>query len=106
MKMLICSDGSQQAERALRLGAAIAAGCHAEVTLLGIMESPGKADSILDSVKRGQSLLEDKKIHAELITKTGDPIQEIVRRTEEAKYDLVVIGAVRKEAQGPFWMSS
>jgi len=41
-----------------------------------------------------------------LITKSGDPVEEIARRTEEAPYDLVVIGAVRKEARGAFWMSS
>ena len=106
MKFLICSDGSEQADRAIRLGAAIAAGCQAEVTLFGIAESEGSNKTILDSLQRGQSLLEDKKIHAELITKSGDPIEEIVRRTEEARYDLVVIGAVRKAERGSFWMSS
>src|SRR5713101_4517906 len=106
MKMLICSDGSEQADRAMRLGAAAAAACQAEVTLLGIIEAPGESKPILDSLKRGQTLLEDKKIHAELISKSGKPIQEIIKRTEEAQYDLVVIGAVRKEARGEFWMSS
>lgn len=106
MKILLCSDGSEQADRAIRVGAHIAAGAQAEVTLLGIMETPGKSEAILDSLKRGQALLEDRKIHAELITKTGDPIAEITRRTQEVPYDLVVIGAVRKEARGLFWMSS
>lgn len=106
MKILICSDGSEQADRAIRLGAAIAASCEAEVTLLGIIESQGKSKSILDSLKRGQALLEDKNIHAELISKSGEVIEEIVKRTEETAYDLVVIGAVRKETRGAFWMSS
>jgi nucleotide-binding universal stress UspA family protein len=106
MKILICSDGSEQADRAIRVAALIAAGSQAEVTLLGIMETAGKSEVLLDSLKRGQALLEDKKIHAELITKTGEPIAEIVKRAEETRYDLVVIGAVRKEARGAFWMSS
>jgi nucleotide-binding universal stress UspA family protein len=106
MKILICNDGSEQAERAMRLGATIAAACQAEVTLLGIQESPGASQVLLDSLKRGQSLLEDKKIHAELITKSGTPIEEIVKRTRETLYDLVVIGAARKETRGAFWMSS
>jgi len=106
MKILICSDGSEQAERAMRLGAAISAGCHAEVTLLGIMENAGDSPTLLDSLKRGQALLEDKKIQAELITKSGKPIEEIIKRTQETTYDLVVIGAARKESRGPFWMSS
>lgn len=106
MKMLICSDGSEQAERAIRLGAAIGAACQAEVTLFGIIETPSRSDAILESLKRGQALLTEKKIQAELTTKAGDPVGEIVRRTQEQVYDLVVIGAVRKETQGLFWMSS
>jgi nucleotide-binding universal stress UspA family protein len=106
MNILICSDGSEQGERAMRLGAAIAAACQADVTLLGIQESTGDSQPLLDSLKRGQSLLEDKKIHAELITKSGKPIEEIIRRTRETVYDLVVIGAARKESRGAFWMSS
>jgi nucleotide-binding universal stress UspA family protein len=106
MKILICSDGSEQAERAIRLGATIAAACQAEVTLLGIVEAPGKDSPMLDSLKRGQALLADKRIQAELITKAGEPIAEIVKRTQETPYDLVVIGAVRKSSRGAFWMSS
>ena len=106
MKILICIDGSEQADRAAKLGAEIAAGCQAEVTLLGISESAATSKTIVEPLQRAQSLFEDKKIHAELITKTGEPIEEIRRRTEEAHYDLVIIGAVRKENRGPFWMSS
>ena len=106
MKLLICSDGSEQADRAIRLGAAIAAGAQAEVTLFGIIESPGKSSSILDSLQRWQAVLVDKKIRAELITKPGDPITEIVKRTEADTYDLVIVGAVRKEKQGLFKVSS
>jgi nucleotide-binding universal stress UspA family protein len=106
MKLLICSDGSEQADRAVRLGATIAGACKAEVTLLGIIEVKGNSDSILDSLKRGQALLQDKGVRAELVTKVGNPIEEIVRRTDEATFDLVVIGAIRKEQRGLFWLSS
>lgn len=106
MRILICSDGSEQADRAIRVGAAIAIGCQAEVTLLGILEGPGKPETILDSLQRGQALLLDKGIRAELVTKAGDPIAEIIQRTESTPYDLVVIGAVRKGPQGPFLMSA
>src|SRR5689334_21486798 len=106
MKILICSDGSGQAERAVRLGAAIAAGCRAEVTLLGIMETAGQSEGLLESLRRGQAGLQEKGVRAELITKAGDPVEEIVSRTKETEFDLVVIGAVRKEPRGPFRMSS
>jgi nucleotide-binding universal stress UspA family protein len=106
MKILICSDGSEPADRAIRLGAAVAGGCQAEATLLGINETAGDNSKLLDSLKRGQALFEDKKIHAELVTKTGNVLAEIIKRTEEVPYDLVVIGAARKEGRGAFWMSS
>ncbi|MDB6023069.1 MAG: UspA domain protein [Pedosphaera sp.] len=106
MKFLICSDGSGPAENATRLGALIAAACHAEVTLLGIVESPGKTDAILDALRRGLQLLEEKKVRAELVTITGEPIAEIVKRTGQEPFDLVIIGAARKGAQGLFWISS
>jgi nucleotide-binding universal stress UspA family protein len=106
MKILICSDGSEQAERAVETGAAIAVGCQAEVTLLGIIENAGHSDKILASLKRGQAALADKRVPAELISKAGRPVAEIMKRTKQTLYDLVVIGTVQKSAQGPFWMSS
>jgi len=106
MKILICSDGSEQAESAVRLGAAIAGGCQAEVTLLGIIELPAESKTVTDSLARGLALLQDKKVRTESITRTGKAIEEIVKRTQEAAYDLVVVGAVRKQSRGAFWMSS
>ncbi|HEV2207517.1 MAG TPA: universal stress protein [Verrucomicrobiae bacterium] len=106
MNILICTDGSEQAQRAIRLAAPIAAGCQAHVTLFGIIETPANADSIYESLKRGQALLAERKLNAEVLTRAGEPIAEIVRRTQEAAYDLVVIGATRKESGGLFWMSS
>lgn len=106
MKILICSDGSVQADRAIRLGSAIAAGAGAEVTLFGILEAAGQGNPILESLQRWQAVLVDKKIAAEVVIKPGEPIAEIVKRTETTKYDLVIVGAVRKETHGLFWMSS
>lgn len=106
MEMLICNDGSEQAERAMRLGSLIAAGCKANVTILGIIEHADDSREILDCLRRGQAGLEAGGIHAELITKSGEPIHEIVARTEEAQYDLVVIGAVRRDSHGLFRISS
>lgn len=106
MKFLICTDGSSQAENAIRFGGLIAAACEAEVTLLGISEKDEEEDSIFDSLKRGAQLLKDDGISAEVITKAGDPIEEIVKRTRETAYDLVVIGAVPKGTGGPLMMSA
>jgi nucleotide-binding universal stress UspA family protein len=106
MKILICTDGSSQADWAVRFGGIIAEACRADTTILSINEKSGEEDTIFESLKRSQALLKDLKLSAELITKTGDPIEEIVRRTEETSYDLVVIGAVRKGTRGSFLMSA
>lgn len=105
MKLLICSDGSAAAENAVHLGGLIAAG-NAEVVVLGIIESPGKADAILDALRRTRQWLEEKKIRAELVTVTGQAVEEIAKRTDAAKFDMVVIGAALKSTRGLFWMSS
>lgn len=106
MKILICSDGFEQAERAIRVGASIAAGCGAAVTLLGIVESPGQSPAILDSLRRTQELLAVRNVRAELVTVVGEPLPEIIRYVREHDYDLVVIGAAHKQKRGRFWLSS
>lgn len=106
MRILICTDGSDQSERATRLGCEVAVACQADVTLFGIKETTGGAEVIQDALRRAQQLFETHKIAAEAVTKAGQPIEEIVKRTEDLSYDLVVIGAVRKGRYGPFSMSS
>jgi nucleotide-binding universal stress UspA family protein len=106
MKILICSDGSSQAENAMRFGGLIAEACRADATIFGITEKAGDEDRVFESLRRGQNLLKERGVGAELITKAGDPIEEIVKRTEETAYDLVVRGASRKGTRGPFLMSA
>src|SRR5258705_5577152 len=106
MKLLICTDGSVQTENAVRFGWLLAEKSGAETTILGITEKPGEEDAAFDSLRRAQQLLKGQGVSAEVITKTGEPIEEIVKRTEETSYDLVVIGAVRKGTRGSFLMSA
>lgn len=106
MKLLICTDGSTQAENAVRFGGMIAEKSQAEATILAITEKPGEEDAVFDSLRRAQQMLKERGVNAEVITKAGEPIEEIVKRTDETSYDLVVIGAVRKGTRGPFMMSA
>jgi len=106
MKLLICTDGSVQAENAVRFAGHIAGSSGAQTTILGITEKPGEEDAAFESLRRAQQLLKQFGVNAEVITKVGEPIEEIVKRTEETNYDLVVIGAVRKGTRGPFLMSA
>jgi nucleotide-binding universal stress UspA family protein len=106
MKILFCSDGSTQAENAVRFGALIAAACQAETSILGIVEKSGQEDAVLRALRRAQEILKEHRLNAELITKPGRPVPEIVKRTQESSYNLVVIGATRKGTRGPLWMSA
>jgi nucleotide-binding universal stress UspA family protein len=106
MKLLICTDGSAQAENAVRFGGMIAGQSQAEATILAITEKPGEEDAVFESLRRAQQMLKEHGVDAEVITKAGEPIDEIVKRTDETSYDLVVIGAVRKGTRGPFLMSA
>ncbi|HTS17448.1 MAG TPA: universal stress protein [Verrucomicrobiae bacterium] len=106
MKILFCSDGSSQAESAVRFGALIAAACQAETTILGIVERASEQDGVLQALRRAQDILKEHHLNAELITKAGRPVAEILKRTQETKYDLVVIGAIRKGTTGLRWMSA
>ncbi len=96
MKILFCSDGSAQAEKGVRFGAQIAAACQAEASILGIAESVEDEDELLKALRREQKILHEHRVEAELITKVGRPVREIIKRTREVHYDLVVIGAVYK----------
>ena len=105
MKILICSDGSEQADNALKFGALIAAGNGAAVTLLGVVENAGDEAPLLDALKRGMQFAKEKNVDIELVTRSGDPVVEIKKHTAQKAYDLVLIGAVYKGHSGPFIMS-
>ena len=106
MKILFCSDGMSQAENAVRFGALIAAACQAETSILGISEKTGDQEPLVQALRREQDILKEHYLDAELISKAGRPVPEIVKRTQESDYDLVVIGAVGKGPRGPGWMSA
>ncbi len=106
MKILFCSDGSGQAENAVRFGAPLAAACQAETSILGIAEKAGQEDAVVQALRRAQEALKEYHLNAELIVKAGRPVREIVKRCQETHYDLIVIGAVRKDTRGPLWMSA
>jgi nucleotide-binding universal stress UspA family protein len=106
LKILLCSDGGEQAERAVRFGGSIAAACHASATLLGVAESAGESKDLLASLQRSQGDLREKNVPTEMLVAKGSPIEEIIQRSEKAAYGLVVIGAVRKANRGAYWMSS
>jgi nucleotide-binding universal stress UspA family protein len=106
MKILVCSDGSERARRALTSAATIANASKAETTIFGIVEAEADEPRLLETLHEDSRIFHQENLHLQIVTRLGDPVAEIIRRTEEAVYDLVVIGTERKGAQGFFLPST
>jgi nucleotide-binding universal stress UspA family protein len=106
MKILVCSDGSERARRALASAAIIANAAKAETTIFGIIEIEEDEPRLLEALREESKVFREQDVKLEIVTKLGDPVPEIIRRTQETVYDLVVIGAERKGAQGFFLPST
>src|SRR6201995_2206478 len=106
MKILVCSDGSERARRALASEATIANATKAETTIFGIIEAEADEPRLLRVLREESGVFHQQSVQLEIVTKFGDPVAEIIRRTQETAYDLVVIGTERKGAQGFFLPST
>ncbi len=94
MKILICTHGSEQARRAVLLGASIAAPSEAKVILMGIQEK--QRGNVAAGLRWAEATLTARGITPEVIEKSGDSIREIANWTRANHPDVVVIGGVRK----------
>ena len=102
MKILVCSDGTERAARALASAAIIADATKAETTILGISESRKDESKLLEALREETKVFQKPELKLQILTKFGDPVAEIIRHTQETVYDLVVIGAQRKGVEGFF----
>src|SRR5436190_4969941 len=103
MRVLICSDGTDPADKPVRLGGLVAGPCQAETTLLGIAETPGDEGPLRAALESEAEKLRGFGVTPELVLRTGEPIREILHQTKESQYDLTVIGAERKGTTGLYW---
>src|ERR1700677_766597 len=106
MKILVCSDGSERARRAIASAATIANATKAEITIFGIIEFEQDENRLLAALNEDSKVFREETVKVEIVAKFGDPVAEIVRRTRETSYDLVVIGAERRGAQEFFLPST
>jgi nucleotide-binding universal stress UspA family protein len=106
MKILVCSDGSERARRALASAAIIANAAKAEITIFGITEVEQDEPKLLEALREEAKVFREQELKLQIVTKIGDPVTEITRRTQETLYDLAVIGAERRGAQEFFLPST
>jgi nucleotide-binding universal stress UspA family protein len=103
MRILICSDGTDPADKPIQLGGLVAGPCDAETTLLGIAEVSGDEQPLRQALENEAAKLRGWGVTPELVLRTGEPIREILHQTTETQYDLTIIGARRKGTTGPYW---
>lgn len=92
MRILLCTDGSEHGQAALRFGSIIARAASQPATVLGVLEEK-KDRRLLD-----RALVEAQEWLAgapapELKVRKGHPAEEILKEAEAGAYDLVVLGA-------------
>ncbi|RMF34565.1 MAG: universal stress protein [Chloroflexi bacterium] len=92
MKFLLCTDGSDQATAAVRLGGRLAAHMGASVALLCI-ERPGRPRSRQATIEaQARELLQEQGITPELQTYPGGLLDALRRQIHRETYALVAVG--------------
>src|ERR1700681_4185506 len=105
MRILICSDGTDPADKPAKLGGLLAGPCQATTTLLGIAEKP-EDDTPLRAALDGEAkLLRDYGVSPEIVVREGEPIREILNQTAESQYDVAIIGGRCKGSAGLYCYS-
>lgn len=99
MNIMVCSDGSERAREWLVCAAIIAAATSAEITILGITEIEQDQGQLFEVLREETQVFQDKEVKSNIVTRFGDPVEEIIKRTREVTYDLVVIGVERQRGQ-------
>jgi len=105
MRILICSDGTDPADKPVILAGLIAAPCQAETTLLGIAEKPEDEQPLREAIEDEAAKLRKFGVTPEVVLGNGEPIREILEQTKKKPYDMTIIGARRKSSSGPYWRS-
>ncbi|MDP9254225.1 MAG: universal stress protein [Verrucomicrobiota bacterium] len=105
MRILICSDGTDPANKPTKLGGLIAGPCHADTTLLGIAETPEDDQPLRAALDSEAALLRSCDVPFEVVVRSGEPIRQILNQTAEKRYDIAIIGARRKGGAGSYWYS-
>jgi len=105
MRILICSDGTDPADKPVLLAGLIAAPTKAEATLLGISETQADERPLREALESEAEKLRRFGVSPKIVTRAGEPIREILEQTKSQRYDMTIIGTRRKTSSGPYWRS-
>ena len=106
MRILICSDGTDPADKPTKLGGLLAGPCHATTTLLGIAEQPADEQPLRAALESEAELLRSSYgVSPEIVMMEGEPIRQILNVAAGSHYDIAIIGARPKGRTGLYWYS-
>jgi nucleotide-binding universal stress UspA family protein len=91
MRILMCTDGSKQAEAAIRFGNILIKNLDCTVEVLGVVEHSYDKLRVEASLEKAKEILEGIKLETKI--KVGYADEEIVKESEEG-YDLIILGSV------------
>ncbi len=119
-KILVPTDGSATAAKAVKYAEELALKVGAEVTLLGVIENnfyaapsmPGAVipsqltepveeyirESLTGTLQELEKSFKQCGVQVKTVIRSGHPVEEILREAEKAKADLIVIGSHGRSA--------
>jgi nucleotide-binding universal stress UspA family protein len=120
MKILVATDGSDASMKAVKRAVELAQSEKAEVTLMSV--SPYSKDdfdemwpSVQDkleaeaakALKKAKSVFDEKGIKVEAVLEAGvNPANNIIRRAQDGKFDLILLGSTGKSGIERAFMGS
>lgn len=104
-KILLCTDFSDHARRALSYAFSLAMEYNAELTLLHVLEDPGSHKFLQETTATAVNELE-KLVPSDVpnwckvksLVRSGKPYQEIIQLAQEEQSDLVILGVRGRNA--------
>lgn len=120
-RILICTGGTDVADKAVETGAWLAQAADARASLLhvvtpvasmytglgeideGLSELLQTETPVARHLRHGAEILDGRQVDAELKLRYGVAADEIVREAREGDYDLIMMGVAEKEARLSRW---
>jgi nucleotide-binding universal stress UspA family protein len=93
MRVLLCTNGSAWANRALEMGKQIALATASAVDVLAVAQSAERLDEVGEAIEAAVADLQVKDIVVNVHQRVGGLAEEVIQQAHAAPYDLVVIGS-------------
>lgn len=104
MRILLCTDGSVEAAKAVRFGSLIARSSKEPIELLGVVESRRETGALRPGLGSLASELKQLRPDVEVKVRRGHAAEQILDEANEWRADLIVVGRSGKRGLTRFLM--